>query len=437
MYKIIILLSVLLLSCGKNEEEFENINEEEVENIFSLNVEAIPTVGGEIYVINTNTSDTIVDLDSIAEGTRLKLVAEASEGNKFVGWDGDINYSYTSYTFTISKNINVSAQFRLAEGTPVDVYGQLSVDGKYIVDSNGIPAQLKGMSLFWSQWGGKYWNTDVINWLAEDWEVNVVRAAMAIEANNGYVYTDYAGQIQLRDYEKQKVKQVVDAAIAKGIYVIIDWHSHDAEKYKNEAIDFFTEMATLYGGYENVIYEIYNEPDNKDHTLNITESHTTWSTIKSYATDVIAAIRTIDPDNLILVGTPKWDQEVDDVIGNKINDDNVAYVLHFYAATHKDNIRDKAKRAIDADLPLFVSEWGMSNTDGNSYIDTEETNTWMNFCDMHKLSSCNWSIHDKAEASSALLSGASTAGNWSTSDLTGSGNYMRTMLRKNQGYSNP
>jgi endoglucanase len=428
MYKIVIvvvLLSGLLLSCEK--DDVNEMNVEEFDKTFSLKIEAISAEGGEIYVINDNTNDTIIDLDSIAEGTRLKLVAEASEGYKFVSWSGDINNSYSPYTFTINKNINVAGLFRLAEGTPVEVYGQLGVEGKYIVDSNGIPVQLKGMSLFWSQWGGKFWNADVVNWLADDWEVNIVRAAMGVEANKGYVYIDNEGQIQLRDSEKQKVKLIVDAAIAKGIYVIIDWHSHDAEKYKKEAIDFFKEMATLYGEYENVIYEIYNEP------LGIS-----WkNNIKPYAEAVITEIRMIDPDNLVLVGTPNWDQEVDNVIGNEISDDNVAYVLHFYAATHKDNIRDKAKLAIDAGLPLFVSEWGMSNAGGNSYIDTEETNIWMIFCNTHKLSSCNWSIHDKAEASSALLSGASTTGGWSTYDLTESGNYMRTMLRKNQGYSNP
>ncbi|MBQ4796798.1 cellulase family glycosylhydrolase, partial [Pectobacterium versatile] len=108
------------------------------------------------------------------------------------------------------------------------------------------------------------------------------------------------------------------------MYVIIDWHSHSAENNRSEAIRFFQDMARKYGNKPNVIYEIYNEP-----------LQVSWSnTIKPYAEAVISAIRAIDPDNLIIVGTPSWSQNVDEASRDPINGKNIAYTLHFYAGTH-------------------------------------------------------------------------------------------------------
>ena len=177
--------------------------------------------------------------------------------------------------------------------TLVDVHGLLVVDGNKIVDKNNEPISLAGNSFFWSNdgWGGeKYYRSEVVEWLKKDWNTTIVRAAMGVEDPGGYLENKTAN--------KDRVKIIVDAAIEQGLYVIIDWHSHHAEDYTDEAIIFFEEMATLYGEYDNVIYEIYNEP------LDIS-----WSeTVKPYAISVITAIREIDPDNLIVVGTPEWSQ---------------------------------------------------------------------------------------------------------------------------------
>ena len=80
-------------------------------------------------------------------------------------------------------------------------------------------------------------------------------------------------------------------------------------------------MALEYGAFPNVIYEIYNEP------LNVS-----WSNvIKPYAMSVISIIREIDPDNLIIVGTPNWSQRVDMAAQDPIVEfENIAYTLHFY-----------------------------------------------------------------------------------------------------------
>ncbi|MFT3771762.1 MAG: glycoside hydrolase family 5 protein [Minicystis sp.] len=242
--------------------------------------------------------------------------------------------------------------------SPVALHGKLSVSGGKLRDEHGAAVQLAGMSLFWSQWSGSFWNASVVGTLADDWHASVVRAAMGVE-NGGYLQNPGA--------EKARVKTVVDAAIAKGIYVIIDWHDHNASQHTNEAKAFFTEMAQTYGQTPNVIFEVWNEPDGEP-----------WSEIKSYAETVIGAIRGAGASNVVVVGTPTWSQDVDAAANNPITSyGNVAYTLHFYAGSHKQWLRDKASYAMSKGLALFVTEWGTCDASGNGGTDLAESQTWI------------------------------------------------------------
>ncbi len=200
----------------------------------------------------------------------------------------------------------------------------------------------------------------------------------------------------------------------------IDWHTHYAEREPAEAVAFFTEMANIYGEYDNVIYEIYNEP------LAIS-----WSnTIKPYAQQVIAAIRAIDPDNLIIVGTPNWSQDVDAASLDPITGyKNIAYTLHFYSGTHKQSLRDKATTALNRGIPLFVTEWGSVDADGDGGVNQGETSTWLNFLKSNGISHANWSLNDKPEGSSALVEGANANGGWTDANLTDSGKLLKNTIK--------
>lgn len=289
----------------------------------------------------------------------------------------------------------------------------LSVSGNKVL-AGGQPASFAGNSLFWSNngWGGeKYYTANTVAWLKSDWKSNIVRAAMGVQEGGGYLQ-DPTGN-------KAKVKTVVDAAIANDMYVIIDWHSHHAEDNPNEAIAFFKEMASTYGNSPNVIYEIYNEP------LGVS-----WSgVIKPYANKVVQAIRAIDPDNLIIVGTPNWSQDVDVAAADPITGfPNIAYTLHFYAGTHGQGLRDKAQTALNRNAALFVTEWGSVNADGNGGVNAGETQNWVNFMKANNISNANWAINDKAEGASALTGGASGLGGWSASQLTASGQNAKGII---------
>jgi hypothetical protein len=214
---------------------------------------------------------------------------------------------------------------------------------------------------------------------------------------------------------------VIDACIDLGIYVIVDWHDHHAQRHTDQSIAFFEEIASTYNGIPNIIYEIYNEP----------EGSVSWpDSVKPYADSVVQHIRAIDSVNLILVGSPNWSQDVDVAANNPLLYNNIAYTLHFYATTHKQLLRNKATAALNNNVALFVSEFGTTESSGTGIIDSAETNIWMQFMIDNKLSWCNWSIADKDETSAALKPGASANGGWLDSDISISGLLIRRKLRE-------
>jgi endoglucanase len=298
---------------------------------------------------------------------------------------------------------------------PVSRHGHLQVQGNKIVDRPGLPVSLAGMSLFWGNvdWHGeKFWNADAVQFLKRDWNVSVVRAAMGVEDPGGY--------LEHRENNLKKVETIIEACLANGLYVIVDWHSHDAKPHQAEAEAFFADIALRYGKNDHIIYEIWNEP-----------RHVTWAeTIKPYSKAVIAAIRKFDPDNLIVVGSGDWSTEVDVATADPVEDTNVAYSFHFYAASHFEKKRLQAQKALDNGKALFVTEWGACESTGNGKIDVESTRTWLAWMKKRGISHCNWSICDKDESASALRPGVSPLGNWSEDDLTVSGLLMRKTVRE-------
>jgi endoglucanase len=280
--------------------------------------------------------------------------------------------------------------------------------GNRVVDASGKPLQLRGMSLFWSQWSD-YHTAGSIDQLVDDWHATLVRVPLGVESG---------GYLESPADNEAKVVTVVDRAIARGVYAVIDWHDHHATDHQAAAIEFFTRMATKYGASPGVSFEIYNEPMGVQ-----------WPAVRSYAEAVLAAIRGAGATNLVIVGTPNYSQDVDVAAGSPISGySDVAYTLHFYAATHKQALRDKAKKALDAGLPLFVTEWGTCEASGDGVVDQAETKTWLGFLSQNQISWANWSLNNKAEACSALTPGAGTTGPWTGSALTSSGMLVKSLI---------
>ncbi|WP_259070443.1 glycoside hydrolase family 5 protein [Mucilaginibacter sp. X4EP1] len=299
--------------------------------------------------------------------------------------------------------------------TPVGTNGALRVENNKIVNQNGAAPQLRGISFSWSLWQGrKYYNPAVVDWLSSDFNVSIIRASMGVEPEHGY--------LQEPALQSQLMVNVIDEAVKDGIYVLIDWHDHHSNLHLQQSKAFFADMAQRYKGVPNVIYEIWNEP-----------TAISWDTVKNYATQVITEIRKYDPDNLIVVGSPHWDQDVDVVAANPVTGfKNIAYSFHFYASDpyHQEKLRAKADLALKMGLPLIITEWGVGEASGDGKFDRKLVKPWVQWMEDNKLSWTNWNITDKTETTALLMPGAPDNGGWTSDQLTPAGIYIRDELRE-------
>lgn len=302
-----------------------------------------------------------------------------------------------------------------AATTPVKKNGRLSVKGTRLVNSQGKAVVLKGVSTHGINWFPQYVNKAAFKTLRDNWGVNCIRLAMYTEEYNGYC--SGGNQAELRKLINNGVKYATEL----GMYVIIDWHilsDGNPVKNKKQAMSFFKYMAKKYKNQNNIFYEICNEPNGA----------TSWNRIKSYASPVIKTIRKYDKKNIILVGTPTWSQDVDVAADSPIKGySNIMYTFHFYAATHGDSYRQKVQAAIQKGLPVFVSEFGISESSGNGRIDKNEANKWMQFLKKNKISYVCWSLCNKNESCSLLKSSCSRTGNFKKSDLSQAGLWYKSV----------
>ena len=310
-----------------------------------------------------------------------------------------------------------------ASGTPVQRHGALRVSGNHIVDSHGQAFMLQGMSTHGIMWEtfSNILSQSSLKVLRDDWKCNAVRIAMYTEEWGGYTTgSSYAAQA------KQKVMNGVANATNLGMYVIIDWHilkDGNPLKHQSEAIAFFKDMANRYKNYNNVIFELCNEPN----------GGVTWaSQIKPYCQAVVNAIRGTGAKNLIICGTGTWSQDINQVVGNKLSDSNCAYTLHFYARTHTDWLRKRLQDCYNSVLPVLVTEFGTCDASGNGGFDENQTRQWYNLLRSLKVGWFNWSASNKAETASAFVPGTNLAAiSAGESQLTQSGKLIRNLFRAN------
>jgi endoglucanase len=288
--------------------------------------------------------------------------------------------------------------------TAVQRHGKLKTRGGYLLNEHDSIVQLRGMSFYWTTpgWNGTQWYTaSTLDALVDTWKCTVVR--LAFDTQNGW-----------NDLCVPVLKRCID----KGIYVIIDWHSHNAETQEAAATNFFKEQARLYKNTPNVIFEPYNEPKwsggAQPEVGDLANALKTWAAIKGYLKNVTKAIRAEGADNLVILGTPYFAQFVNVAANDPILDDggkefaNVAYAFHFYAASHGQDayyVKNGSTGGMEPSylggalgkVPIFITEWGTTHSDGgqdgHNYIDETNTDWWFtNYLDKYHISHCNWSV---------------------------------------------
>ena len=296
--------------------------------------------------------------------------------------------------------------------------GQLRVaDGKLCAES-GEPVMLRGVSVNGLVTSESFLNEELFRELAEDDGVNLFRLAM---------YTYGVGSVGYctggdKERHKQDIAKGVELAANHDMYVLIDGHvlsDGDPNTYLDEALLFFAEMAETYAGRNNVLYEICNEPNGVD-----------WPAVKRYAEQVIPVIRERDPDSVIIVGNPDWSKDLASVAADPLDFDNVLYTLHFYAATHGQDLRDLVRQVSQAGLPVFVSEFGITASNGGFPRDPERADAWIELLEEEKISYCLWAFSNAPEPCSVLRFNVLKHSGFEEADYTETGLWLLDTLTR-------
>lgn len=286
-----------------------------------------------------------------------------------------------------------------SDTTAVGRHGRLKVSGTRIVDEKGDSVQLRGVSFGWHNMWPRFYNRGTVTELARDWGADVVRCSIGLDIDENTFD-------KKPEHAYALVDSIVQGAVDNGIYAIIDFHSH--ENNLPLAKQFFKTVTGRYGHLPNVMYEIWNEPLEVE-----------WKETKDYAEELLPIIRENAPDALVIVPTPRWDQDVHLAADDPITtDSNVAYSIHYYAAKHTDDLRARAEYAIGKGLPLFMSECASMMHTGDGVIDPASWEAWMDLADRHGISWVCWSVSDKDETCSMLRPSAASDGRlWTDADL--------------------
>ncbi len=307
---------------------------------------------------------------------------------------------------------NINAQ-NYPANSPVALNGKLKVSGTQLVNECGNPIQLRGMSTHGPQWFRNCYSEASLDVLVKDWGISIFRLAMYVE-EQGYI-TNPSGW-------RQWIDSYVDYCGQRGIYCLIDWHvlnPGNPNAHKDDAIEFWKYMSQKHGQKAHVLYEICNEPNGVG-----------WSDVKSYATDVVKAIRDNNDNTVIIIGTPTWSQDVDIASSDKVNGTNIMYTLHFYAGSHRGELRSKAQSALNNNAPIFVTEFGTSHASGDANYSPDETKTWISWLNERKISWVCWSFSDKGEVSATLVPGSCDSRNWS--NLSECGQLIKGLISENK-----
>ncbi|MEI7032624.1 glycoside hydrolase family 5 protein [Streptomyces pratensis] len=307
-----------------------------------------------------------------------------------------------------------------AAATPLAANGRLSVCGRQLCNSSGQAVALNGMSTHGTQWYAQCVTDGSLDALAHDWRADVLRVSTYVQ-EGGYE-TDPAGFTA-------RAQKFVDAAHARGMYAVIDWHMlspGDPNVNLANARTFFTAMAKKYKDHPGVLYEIANEPHG-----------VSWSAIKSYAERIIPVIRAQDPDGVVLVGTRAWSSfgvsegsNENEVVNNPVRAANIMYTFHFYAASHREAYLSALDRASDK-LPVFVTEFGTQTYSGDGANDFAMSQRYIDLMKRKKISWTNWNYSDDHRSGAVFRTGTCNGGDWAgTGVLKEAGVWIRDRIRQ-------
>ena len=299
-----------------------------------------------------------------------------------------------------------------ADASPFALHGKLHVSNTELLDQNDQVTQLRGVSSHHLTLYPKFFNEETLKYIRDAWGVNLIRLANYTEFfGNGYCDGGDAAQTD------EIIKSTIQIADSLGMYVILDWHTltdNNPLKYLEGSKEFFRRYTELYKDHDNIIYEICNEPN----------GDTTWDDIYQYAEQIIPLIRSLDPDAVILVAPAAYTTDLESVAAKPLPYDNVMYTAHFYAGSHREDLRNGVLKALEQNVPIFISECNI--TDANwqdGKVNTEQGQIWFDLIDSNNLSYTLWSFTDADEVFSFFRPGTTKLSGFTDQELSESGQW--------------
>ncbi len=336
---------------------------------------------------------------------------------KLLEWEHFYNEDYLAEVSSYeNKQTELETQISQLndEAYGMKAHGRLKVEGNTLCGEMGETVLLKGMSTHGISWYPRYTSAGAFETIKE-YGANVVRLSVYSEQPGSYVYKEKENL----DY----LYTAIENALSLNMYVIVDWHVLKDENPNvklKEAKEFFGEISAHYGNHEGILYEICNEPN----------GDTTWEDVTAYANEVIPLIRENAPDSVVIVGTPNFCIDVEAAAKNPLPYENLLYSLHVYFDLSKEDANfgnaNWYASKLDLGIPVIVSEWGMKNTDGQTY--PEQVYYFLDILKDRNISWCNWSLSNSDESYSLIQSECEALSGWTDNDLTVSGKIVVNAL---------
>jgi endoglucanase len=253
------------------------------------------------------------------------------------------------------------------------------------------------------------------------WGANTVRLSLSegfwLHGATGYPCTATQYQTLL--------KQTVDNLTALNLNVILDLHWVDAGAQSGQgggpwsspdadSVSFWSQVASTYKGYSNVLFGLYNEPHPaswKCWLNGCTITNETGSSNDCYCSKTVSyqsagmqalvnAVRSAGANNLVLVGGMNWGYDLSQLPTYALSGSNIVYDTHPYPYS------GKMPANWDASFGNLSSTYPMISTENGEY-DCASTyvSQLYDYLDAHQISWVAWSWYAQPSGSHSNVCG--------------------------------